>query len=189
LKWKQVGDAALQSWNLALAEQAFKQAKDFGSLLLLYTSTGSKEGLASLAGSAQEACQHNIAFTCQLALGDLSACIDILTSTGRYSEAVLFSKTYKPSLTAGLVEQWKTELVKNGKEKIAKSIASPDGNLELFPQWPEYLEQERVSQNGQVIEGTCPVELSHTSDEEPGRLEVGGGSRRCERYSANLRLK
>lgn len=149
-----MGDAALAGFHLTLAEEAFKKAKDLGSLLLLYTSTGSKEGLELLTKLAQEACQNNIAFTCQLALGNISACIDILTSTGRYSEAVLFSKTYKPSLTAGLVEQWKSELVRNGKEKIAKSIASPDGNLELFPQWPEYLQaEEHASQNGNVAEG------------------------------------
>ena len=155
-KWKQVGDAALASWNLVLAEEAFKKAKDLGSLLLLYTSTGDCNGLESLSKMAQDACQNNIAFTCQLALGNLSKCIDILTSTGRYSEAVLFSKTYKPSLTAELVKQWKAELVKNGKEKIAKSIASPDGNLELFPQWPEYLHaEEHALHNGNVAEGIC----------------------------------
>jgi coatomer subunit beta' len=142
-KWKQLGDAALASWNLVLAEEAFKHAKDLGSLLLLYTSTGSREGLQTLSTLAKEAGQNNIAFTCQLALGNTSSCIDILVSTGRYPEAVLFSKTYKPSLTAGLVERWKTELSKKGKEKIAKRIASPDGNLDLFPGWTELLELER----------------------------------------------
>ena len=113
---------------------------------------------------AKEACQNNIAFTCQLALGDLDGCISILTSTGRYSEAVLFSKTYKPSLTAELVKQWKDELVKTGKEKIAKSIASPDGNLELFPQWPEYLQaEENASQNGNVTDGIHFYDLSDCS--------------------------
>jgi coatomer subunit beta' len=86
-------------------------------------------------------------------LGDIPACIDILVSTGRYAEAALFSKTYKPSLTAGLVEQWKDELKKAGKEKIARSIASPDGNLNLFPSWTESLEKEHGGQNGSVVEG------------------------------------
>ena len=86
-------------------------------------------------------------------MANIPACIDILVSTGRYAEAVLFSKTYKPSLTAGLVEQWKDELRKTGKEKIAKSIASPDGNLDLFPGWTECLEMEHASQNGSLVEG------------------------------------
>jgi len=102
---------------------------------------------------ATEACQNNIAFTCQLALGNVSNCIDILVSTGRYPEAVLFSRTYKPSLTAGLVETWKSEMVKSGKEKIAKSIASPDGNLDLFPGWTDALEQEHGVDEGTLIHG------------------------------------
>lgn len=148
-----MGDAALSAWNLVIAEEAFKQAKDLGSLLLLYTSTGSRSGLELLSSLAKEACQNNIAFTCQLALGNISSCIEILVSTERYAEAVIFSKTYKPSLTAGLVEQWKRELGKTGKEKIAKSIASPDGNLDLFPGWTECLEMEHASQNGSLVEG------------------------------------
>ena len=152
-KWKLVGDAALASWNLVLAEECFKRAKDLGTLLLLYTSTGSREGLELLYNLAQEACQHNIAFTCQLALSNIPACIDILVNSKRYTEAVLFSKTYKPSLTAGLVELWKSDLKKAGKDKIAKSIASPDGNLDLFPGWTESLEREREAVNGSLTEG------------------------------------
>lgn len=79
--------------------------------------------------------------------------MDILTSTGRYAEAVLLSKTYKPSLTAGLVQRWKAELVKNGKERIAKTIASPDGNLDLFEGWTDDLEKEHSMQNGNLVEG------------------------------------
>jgi len=152
-KWKQVGDAALASWNLVLAEESFQNAKDLGSLLLLYTSTGSRKGLQDLSALATETAQNNIAFSCQLALGNVNACVDILTSTGRYAEAVLFSKTYKPSLTADLVQRWKAELVRNGHERIAKSIASPDGNLDLFPGWSDDLAKEHVSQNGTLEKG------------------------------------
>ena len=103
---------------------------------------------------ATEAAQNNIAFTCQMALGNISACVDILTSTGRYAEAVLLSKTYKPSLTAGLVQRWKSDLMKSGKERIAKSIASPDGNLDLFPGWTDALEKEHASLSGSLVEGS-----------------------------------
>jgi hypothetical protein len=51
------------------------------------------------------------------------------------------------------VEQWKADLQKKGKEKIAKTIASPDGNLDLFPGWTEHLEQERATRNGSLAEG------------------------------------
>ena len=154
-KWKQVGEAALASWNLQLAEDAFKAAKDLGSLLLLYSSTGSREGLYALAKMATESNGNNVAFTCYLALGELEKCIDILVATGRLPEAVIFAKTYKPSLTADLVKLWKTELAKGGKEKIAKTIASPDDNLELFTGWTELLEAEQ-SQVAGVEEGIAP---------------------------------
>lgn len=152
----------MTTWNLILAEESFKNAKDLGSLLLLYTSTGSRVGLENLSSLALETCQNNIAFTCQLALGNIGACVDILTSTGRYPEAVLFSRTYQPNLTAGLVEKWKTELVKAGKEKIAKSIASPDGNLDLFPGWVENLESSNnVSKD--IIEGIYLITTTNNS--------------------------
>jgi len=157
-KWKQVGDAALATYNLALAEAAFKRAKDLGSLLLIYSAIGSKDGLKYLSEQAQELSQFNIQFTCQLALGDLSGCIDTLVESGRSAEALLFSRTYKPSLTASVVEKLKGDLVKSGKERVAKTIASPDGNLDLFPGWTDYLEAERSREtqngaNGSVKEG------------------------------------
>jgi len=104
---------------------------------------------------ATESNRNNVAFTCYLALGELEKCIDILVDTGRLPEAVIFAKTYKPSLTAGLVKLWKAELAKCGKEKIAKTIASPDGNLELFTGWTEFLEAEE-SQVAGVTEGIPP---------------------------------
>jgi coatomer subunit beta' len=122
-------------------------------LLLLYTATGSRQGLAHLSSLAQEACQNNIAFTCEFTLGNIPACIDLLKTTGRIPEAVLFSRTYKPSLTAELVKQWKTNLSKNEKDKLAKCIASPDGNLDLFPEWSQYLEKERGTENGDLLQG------------------------------------
>ena len=144
-----------------MAEEAFKSAKDLGSLLLLYTSIGSRKGLQELAALATEAVQNNIALTCQLALGNVSACVDILTSTGRYAEAVLLSKTYQPSLTAGLVQRWKAELVKNGHERIAKSIASPDGNLDLFPRWTDDLDSRPSHQ----LKSVTRLDLNHITSE------------------------
>jgi coatomer subunit beta' len=155
-KWKTLGDTALASWNLLVAEKAFRKAKDFGSLLLLYISSGSRQGLEELASLARHAGQHNIAFTCLLTLNDIPGCTNILLSSGRYAESTLFSKTYQPSLIneLQLVEQWKVDLDKNKKEKIAKSIASPSENLDHFPGWKEILEECGHSVlNDEVIDG------------------------------------
>ena len=100
--------------------------------------------------------------------------MDLLVSTGRTPEAVLFSRTYKPSLTAGLVENWKADLNKNGTEKLAKSIASPDGNLELFPEWPDYLEKERSSESNGLEEGMLLLRRRLTSSSKEIRGNIIG---------------
>lgn len=96
-RWKTVGDAALLGWDLVLAEECFTNAKDLGSLLLLYTSTGNAAGLRKLTEQADEAAQHNIAFSCLWQLGDIDGCIDLLSRTNRAAEATLFAQTYRES--------------------------------------------------------------------------------------------
>lgn len=141
-KWKTVGDAALSRWDIELAADCFKNAKDFGSLLLLYSSTGDLEGLRNLNTQSQDAGVHNIAFNCLWLLSDLGGCIDLLTKTGRMAEAALFSQTYKPSATAKTVGIWKQSLENNKKGRIAKMLGVPGEDEELFPEWDEYLRIE-----------------------------------------------
>lgn len=142
-KWKTVGDAALSAWDLALAEECFKHARDLSSLLLLYTSSSDPSGLRDLADRAKEAGLHNIAFTALWQLGDVDACLDLLLSTQRTAEAVLFAQTYKPSRCAKIVEQWKSELDKGSKGKVARLLGVPGEDEEMFPEWDEYLRLER----------------------------------------------
>lgn len=141
-KWKTVGDAALAAWDVALAAECFTNAKDLGSLLLLHSSTGDRDGLQALSLQAQEAGAHNVAFTCLWLLGDVEGCIDLLTRTGRSAEAVLFSQTYKPSLTIKTVGSWKESLEKEKKGRVAKTVGVPGEDEELFPEWEEWLRLE-----------------------------------------------
>jgi coatomer subunit beta' len=141
-KWKTVGDAALAGWDVALAAECFKNAKDLGSLLLLHSSTGDREGLQALSSQASTAGAHNVAFTCLWQLGDVEGCIDILTKTGRVAEAVLLSQTYKPSSTVKTVGLWKESLEKEKKGRVAKTIGVPGEDEDLFPEWEEYLKLE-----------------------------------------------
>lgn len=142
-KWKTVGDAALTGWNVALAAECFTHANDLGSLLLLHSSTGDRDGLAKLAGKAEEKNSHNIAFSCYWLLGEVERCIELLTKTGRLTEAVLLSKTYKPSLTGPIVLQWKEVLEKGKKGRVAKLIGVPGEDLDLFPAWDKWVEAEQ----------------------------------------------
>lgn len=141
-KWKTVGDAALTGWDVALAAECFTNAKDMGSLLLLYSSTGDRVGLKSLAEQAEANGAHNVAFSCLWQLGDVEGCIDLLTKTGRTAEAVLFSQTYKPSATTKTVKLWKESLEKEKKTKVARMIGVPGEDEKLFPEWDEYLRLE-----------------------------------------------
>lgn len=148
-KWKTVGDAALAAWDVALAAKCFARARDIGSLLLLHSSTGDREGLSALARQASEAGAHNVAFSCHWMLGDVEACVGVLKETGRHAEAVLFSQTYKPSLTKPLVESWKEELEKDKKGRVAKMLGVPGEDEELFPEWDEWLRLEEGVVNGE----------------------------------------
>ncbi|KAF5530069.1 Coatomer subunit beta [Fusarium napiforme] len=172
-KWKTVGDAALSAWDVTLAAECFTHAKDLGSLLLLHSSTGDRDGLAALAAQAQEAGSHNVAFSCQWLLGNIEACTKILTETGRLAEAVLFSQTYQPSLTVPVVHEWKDNLEKNKKGRVAKLIGVPGEDDELFPEWDEWLKLEKeggvkVAEpvNGQKAESEPEAEEEESEEDE-----------------------
>ncbi|RCI09488.1 hypothetical protein L249_3842 [Ophiocordyceps polyrhachis-furcata BCC 54312] len=158
-KWKTVGDAALAGWEVALAAECFTQAKDLGSLLLLHSSTGNREGLSKLAAQAEESNAHNVAFSCYWLLGDVDHCVEMLTKTGRLAEAVLFSQTYKPSLTVPVVKDWKESLEKGKRGRVAKLIGVPDEDEELFPEWDAWLEAER--DGGSAVERTLGQEKTN----------------------------
>lgn len=146
-KWKTVGDAALTSWNLSLAEECFTHAKDLGSLLLLHTSSYNEAGLRTLAEQADDAGARNVAFSCLWQIGDLNACIDLLLRTDRTAEAVLFAQTYAPSRAAEVVKTWTSTLEGSGKGKVARLLGVPpsggEGDADLFPEWESYLQLER----------------------------------------------
>ena len=163
-KWKTVGDAALAAWDVALAAKCFTQAKDVGSLLLLHSSTGDREGLAALAKQAEDAGAHNIAFSCQWMLGNIDGCVEILTKTGRLAEAVLFSQTYKPSATRPLVDSWKENLEKNKKGRVAKLLGTPGEDDDLFPEWDEWLKLE--SEGKSAIAAAPAAETASNGGEE-----------------------
>ncbi|KAL8738256.1 MAG: hypothetical protein Q9181_000936 [Wetmoreana brouardii] len=188
-RWKTVGDAALAAWNIVLAEECFVNAKDLGSLLLLYTSTANAAGLGKLAKQADDAAAFNIEFSCLWHLGDVDGCIDVLVKTGRNAEAVLFSQTYKPSRCRSLVGKWKEGLEKNGKGKVSRMLAVPprdgEGDEDLFPEWDEWLRIEgegRQSSGGLInvsdgekengVDGMAKLEGDNLAELTNAQLEV-----------------
>ncbi|CAZ79731.1 unnamed protein product [Tuber melanosporum] len=160
-KWKTVGDAALLAWDLVLAEECFRNAKDIGSLLLLRTATGNQEGLRELAGSAIITGANNIAFAALWQTGDIKECTELLVKTSRIPEAALFTKTYKPSLTTEVVCKWKDNLKESKKGKLSEAIGVPGEDEELFPEWDHYLR----------LEGEDGGDLIDVSGAEDGEIE------------------
>lgn len=141
-KWRSIGDRALASWRVGLAEECFAMAKDWGALLLIYTSTGNVEGLKSLSEKTAAVGTVNIAFASALQTGDAGRCVDLLLSSGRVPEGAFFSRTYKPSLAPRAVNVWRKDLEGKGRKKLASSIADPDQDADAFPGWQELLDRE-----------------------------------------------
>jgi coatomer subunit beta' len=169
-KWKTVGDAALAAWDVALAAECFTNAKDMGSLLLLYSSTGDRSGIQALATQAEASGAHNVAFSCLWLLADVEACINLLIKTGRTAEAVLFSQTYKPSVTPKTVKLWKEVLEKEKKARVARMIAVPGEDEDMFPEWEEYL---RLEAEGGSAEKLVDVNGDGANEEaEEGEVEA-----------------
>lgn len=180
-KWKIVGDAAMSGWNLSLAQECFSNAKDLGSLLLLHTASGNKDGLAQLATQASEAGLHNVAFSTLWSLGDVDGSIDLLVRTNRLAEAVLFAQTYKPSRAPELVMQWKASLDQAGKTKTSRLIGVPPGapnatttDDDLFPEWDEYIRLEKEGVAPQPPSSESLIDVNGEDEEgQPETAENG----------------
>ena len=150
MRWRTMGDKALERWDLALAQECFEMADDINALLLLAVSRGDRTLLVKVAELAKTKGQTNLAFAAYLQLGDAAACIDLLHSTDRFAEAALFARTYAPSRVPDLVKRWKQSLATARKgtsskqASIADKIADPATQPELFAEgWGEALAKER----------------------------------------------
>ncbi|KAI9828495.1 MAG: hypothetical protein M1826_006032 [Phylliscum demangeonii] len=155
-KWRIVGQAALECWKYALAEECFINGRDLGSLHLIYSATGNVPSLRTLADQAQIAGAHNTAFACLWQMGDLDGCINLLIRVHRIVEAVLFAQTYKPSRAPELAMKWKESLEKEGKGKVARVLGMPPGTAnpddDLFPEWEHYLQLENQGSTQNLVD-------------------------------------
>lgn len=182
-RWAAVADKALEAWDVKLAEECFLHAKDLGSLLLLYSSSGNVSGLSNLARQAEESGANNVAFAALWSTGNADSCVELLKRTGRMSEAVLFAQSYKPSIARGLALEWKEGLEKNGKGKFGRLLGVPpvggegEGDEDLFPEWEEYLrlEEERkneVPAKADLIDVDGEAETNRAAEDEDEDAEA-----------------
>ncbi|KAL3631857.1 hypothetical protein CASFOL_024841 [Castilleja foliolosa] len=133
-KWKQLGELAMSSGMLELAEESLKQANDLSGLLLLYSSLGDTEGIAQLGSLAREHGRNNVAFLCLFMLGKLEDCLQLLVDSNRIPEAALMARSYLPSKVSEIVGLWRKNLNKIN-QKAAESLADPEEYPNLFDDW------------------------------------------------------
>ncbi|XP_047310401.1 coatomer subunit beta'-1 isoform X2 [Impatiens glandulifera] len=77
-KWKQLGELAMSTGMLDMAEDCLMNAMDLSGLLLLYSSLGDAVGITKLSSLAKEHGKHNVAFLCLFMLGNLEECLQLL---------------------------------------------------------------------------------------------------------------
>ena len=141
-KWKRLGDVALAKGDLRLAELCAESASDLAGLLLLYTSSGDRDGTLKLAEKAVQAGAVNVAFLAFLVLGRVEDCFELLLKAGRVPEAALLARTYLPSQISRAVKLWREDL-KKVSERAAAALADPQEFPNLFPdlEWALQVEQ------------------------------------------------
>ncbi|KOM44545.1 hypothetical protein LR48_Vigan05g215000 [Vigna angularis] len=133
-KWKQLGELAMSTGKLEMAEECLQHAMDLSGLLLLYSSLGDAEGISKLASLAKEQGKNNVAFLCLFMLGKLEDCLQLLVESNRIPEAALMARSYLPSKASEIVAIWRKDLNKVNP-KAAESLADPEEYPNLFEDW------------------------------------------------------
>ncbi|KAJ3129269.1 Coatomer subunit beta' [Nowakowskiella sp. JEL0407] len=163
-KWRVLGDAALSSWNFALAEECLVRANDLESLLLYYQASGNAAEMAKLALKAAESGKYNTAFLANLLRNDVQKCLDILVATDRIPEAALMARTYAPSQISPTVKTWKESLTTAGKKKNAEAIADPEAYENLFPDYKYGLLAEEAVKSVRSKKAPLPTQYTELKD-------------------------
>ncbi|KAL1199366.1 Coatomer subunit beta'-1 [Cardamine amara subsp. amara] len=140
-KWKQLGELAMSTGKLDMAEECMRHAMDLSGLLLLYSSLGDADGLTKLAALAKEQGKNNVAFLSLLMLGQVEDCLHLLVDSNRIPEAVLMARSYLPSKVSEIVALWRNDLTKISP-KAAESLADPEEYPNLFEDWQVTLSLE-----------------------------------------------
>ncbi|CAL9117847.1 unnamed protein product [Musa textilis] len=153
-KWKQLGELAMSTGKLEMAEECLSHAMDLSGLLLLYSALGDAEGITKLSSLAKQQGKNNVAFLCLFMLGKLEDCLQLLVESNRIPEAALMARSYLPSKVSEIVSIWKRDLSKafylkrpglilitftltllKVNTKAADSLADPEEYPNLFKDW------------------------------------------------------
>ncbi|KAL0724476.1 hypothetical protein Bca4012_039075 [Brassica carinata] len=160
-KWKQLGELAMSTGKLGMAEECMRHAVDLSGLLLLYSSLGDAEGLTKLAALAKEQGKNNVAFVCLFMLGKVEDCLHLLVESNRIPEAALIARSYLPSRVSEIVALWRNDLTKISP-KAAESLADPEEYPNLFEDWQVALSLEEKAAETRGVHPPARDYGSHT---------------------------
>eukprot|EP00744_Colponema_vietnamica_P010335 GILI01014616.1.p1 GENE.GILI01014616.1~~GILI01014616.1.p1 ORF type:complete len:802 (+),score=280.08 GILI01014616.1:61-2466(+) len=166
-RWKQIGDLALEQGAFDVAQSAMFESSDLNGLLLLYTSTGDREGIRKLGALALKKGKTNVAFTCCHMLSDYNACTEILLQTNRIADAAFYARTYNHDYVDEVVQKWKNSVA--GLPRVRDSIADPASFPNLFPNMSESIEKKKSA----AASLSSPVREAAAS---PITVQVGGNT-------------
>ncbi|OLY84802.1 Coatomer subunit beta' [Smittium mucronatum] len=144
-KWRTVADLAFKLFRFDIAEKSLLNAKDYNSLLMLYSASGNIEGMNRLKKLASEAEMSRLEFVSSFLSRKPEDCLELLIKTEKLPEASLFARTYLPSKVSETVQMWKDSLTKSNKDKAAQSLADPSEYANLFGNFSTSLEAEKLS--------------------------------------------
>lgn len=130
-RWVRLGNSAVTTGNITLAELCYRKAKDYSALLLLGHSTENKELLIDTARLSNEAGAKNVAFLAYFLLGLTESSLEILISDKKFPEAAFFARSYEPSLASYVAKLWRDS---QAETKAGRAIANPDRYGNLFPE-------------------------------------------------------
>lgn len=145
-RWRRLGALACKRVDIQLAQLCFKNANDYGGLILLATSSGDEDLLRHVAVEADRENQSNVAFMAYFTLGDLEACLQLLIKNDRLPEAAFFARSYLPSQMSDIVQRWRDQVTSLNK-KAGQSLADPTQYENLFPEFAESLDLETFQNN------------------------------------------
>ncbi|MBA0549942.1 hypothetical protein Golob_020935, partial [Gossypium lobatum] len=159
-KWKQLGELAMSTGKLAMAEECMKHAVDLSVLLLIYSSLGDAEGISRLASLSKEQGKNNVAFLCLFMLGKLEDCLQLLVESNRIPEAALMARSYLPSKVSEIVTIWRKDL-NRVNPRAAESLANPQENPGMFENWKVALDVETRVREKRGVYPPAAVYLKH----------------------------
>ncbi|PVZ98736.1 hypothetical protein BB558_005245 [Smittium angustum] len=163
-KWRIVADLALKLFRFDIAEESLLKAKDYNTLLMLYTSSGNLEGINKLSQHASESEMHRLQFMCHMLAKEPEKCLELLIKIDHLPEAALFARSYLPSHTSRTVQKWKDMLVKADKQKSAQALADPSEYPNLFYNYNQSLDAEKYSEKINSKKINASDYLNHVDD-------------------------